>query len=180
MDAITVNEARQWLSEGKAVIIDVREPAEIASCSIENGIAAPLSQSAHVDTAIDENKALIVMCARGNRSRQALELITKQFPNHQVVNLEGGLQAWQRAGFDVKQSSRKVLPLDRQVQLTVGTMVFIGSLLGFFFSPWFFMLSGFFGAGLIFAGLSGTCGLALFLAKMPWNRCGDVKHCSVK
>jgi hypothetical protein len=49
-------------------------------------------------------------------------------------------------------------------------MVLIGVVLGFVVSPWFFALSGFVGAGLTFAGLSGTCAMASLLAVMPWNR----------
>jgi hypothetical protein len=63
-----------------------------------------------------------------------------------------------------------LLPLDRQVQLTIGLGVLIGSLLAYFVNPMFFLLTGFFGAGLTFAGLSGTCGLAMVMAKMPWNQ----------
>jgi hypothetical protein len=37
-------------------------------------------------------------------------------------------------------------------------------------SPWFFILSAFVGTGLLFAGLTNTCGMAMMLSKMPWNR----------
>ncbi|MCI1294357.1 MAG: DUF2892 domain-containing protein, partial [Acetobacter sp.] len=61
-------------------------------------------------------------------------------------------------------------PLDRQVQLIIGLLVLTGSLLGFFVSPWYFLLTGFFGAGLTVAGLTGFCGLARVVAHAPWNR----------
>jgi hypothetical protein len=62
------------------------------------------------------------------------------------------------------------LSIDQQTQLVIGCGVFLGSLLGYFISVKFFLLSGFFGAGLIYAGLSGTCTLAMLIAKMPWNQ----------
>jgi len=45
-----------------------------------------------------------------------------------------------------------------------------GFVLGISVSPWFHLLSGFVGAGLMFAGISGFCGLARLLVRMPWNR----------
>lgn len=170
MKSINVEEAQQWSLSNKAVIVDVREPAEIASIRVKEMIAAPLSQSSLIKHPIDEDKAIIVLCRSGNRSRQACKLIQQQFPNHQVYNLEGGIQAWEASGFPLIKGKHYHLALDRQVQLTIGSMVLLASILGFFITPWFFLLSGFFGGGLIFAGLSGTCGLALLLAKMPWNQ----------
>jgi hypothetical protein len=58
----------------------------------------------------------------------------------------------------------------RQVQLVVGTLVLGTSILAALVSPWFLLLTGFFGAGLVFAGATGTCGMASMLAAMPWNR----------
>lgn len=58
----------------------------------------------------------------------------------------------------------------RQVQITVGFFVLLASLLAVTVNPAWVYLCMFFGAGLLFAGLSGFCGLALILAKMPWNR----------
>jgi hypothetical protein len=48
-------------------------------------------------------------------------------------------------------------------------MVLTGVGLGLVVSPWFLALAAFFGAGLTFAGATGTCGLALVLMKLPWN-----------
>jgi hypothetical protein len=58
----------------------------------------------------------------------------------------------------------------RQVQIAAGSMVVLGVLLGAFVTPGFYLLSGFVGAGLVFAGVTGTCGLARVLRMMPWNR----------
>jgi len=62
------------------------------------------------------------------------------------------------------------IPIQRQVQITAGLMVLAGVILGFVVAPAFFLLAGFVGAGLTFAGISGTCAMASLLAVMPWNR----------
>jgi hypothetical protein len=79
------------------------------------------------------------------------------------------MNAWRRAGLPVREG-RKRLPVDRQVQMIAGLMVLTGVALGLTVSPWFLAVSAFFGAGLTFAGATGTCGRALLLMKMPWNR----------
>ena len=57
------------------------------------------------------------------------------------------------------REGRKRLAVDRQVQLIAGVMVVTGAIFGVLVSPWFLGLAAFFGAGLAFAGATGTCGL---------------------
>jgi hypothetical protein len=83
--------------------------------------------------------------------------------------LEGGVNAWRRAKLPLREGRRR-LPVDRQVQLIAGLMVLTGVTLGVLVNPWFLGLAAFFGAGLTFAGATGTCGLALVLMRLPWNR----------
>jgi rhodanese-related sulfurtransferase len=58
----------------------------------------------------------------------------------------------------------------RQVQIAAGTFLLIGALLGTFVTPAWFGLSAFVGAGLLFAGISGFCGMARLPMLAPWNR----------
>lgn len=180
MKNISAKDAHQWLLDKKAVLIDVREPAEVEATRIESAIVVPLSGSLTISETIAKDLAIIVVCRSGNRSSKACPLISKQFPNHQIYNLDGGVMAWEKGGYPLIRSSRKVLPLDQQVQLTVGCLVLLASLLGFFSSPWFLLISAFVGSGLIFAGLSGTCGLAMLLARMPWNKASTNSNTSCK
>ncbi|MBX9721830.1 MAG: rhodanese family protein, partial [Candidatus Obscuribacterales bacterium] len=83
--------------------------------------------------------------------------------------LEGGMVAWRKAGLPIKEGKKR-LPIERQIQLIVGSGVLTGVLLGVFVNPWFLVVPGFFGAGLTFAGLSGTCALGILLGKAPWNK----------
>ena len=65
---------------------------------------------------------------------------------------------------------KKMVSLERQVRIAAGFLVVLGALLGWFVDPAFVFLSAFIGAGLVFAGVTDTCGMGLMLAKMPWNR----------
>jgi rhodanese-related sulfurtransferase len=84
--------------------------------------------------------------------------------------LEGGLDAWARAGLPVEANRKAPLEMMRQVQIVAGSLVLAGVLLGWLISPYFFGLAAFVGAGLTFAGISGFCGMAKLLAFLPWNR----------
>ncbi|WP_370515216.1 DUF2892 domain-containing protein [Erythrobacter sp. THAF29] len=58
----------------------------------------------------------------------------------------------------------------RQVQIAAGILILVGVVLGTLTSPLWYGLSGFVGAGLLFAGVTGWCGMANLLSLMPWNR----------
>lgn len=88
----------------------------------------------------------------------------------EAYSLAGGMNAWRGAGGAIVGVTRSVLPLDRQVMLAAGSLALSGFILGVFVHPGFHALSGFVGAGLAFAGLSGFCGMARLLALAPWNR----------
>lgn len=168
---IDVQTAKKWLDSGEAMMLDVREPAEYAAVCIQCAHLKPLSSFSSETMTLNSNKKVIVHCRSGQRSQAACEKLSKAHPNIAIYNLEGGIVAWEKAGFDIiKQPKGHVLPLDRQVQLTVGMLVLIGVLLGYIVNTAFLIIPLLIGVGLIFAGISGTCGLAMLLAKMPWNQ----------
>ncbi len=167
---IDVGTLKRWMDSGEAVVVDVREPAEHAAENIAGATLLPLggvTKNALPETA---GKKLVIHCRSGKRSTSACENLLAEDPNLEIYNLEGGISAWGAAGHSVASSGKFFLPLDRQVQLTIGLGVLIGSLLAYFVNPMFFILTGFFGAGLSFAGITGFCGLAMAMAKMPWNQ----------
>ena len=86
-----------------------------------------------------------------------------------VSNVEGGIEAWKAAGLPVEKDANAVWSLERQVRFAAGSLVVIGVLLSLI-SPYFILLSAFVGAGLVFAAVTDTCGMAMALAKMPWNK----------
>ncbi|HBM8435089.1 TPA: thiosulfate sulfurtransferase YgaP, partial [Escherichia coli] len=88
----------------------------------------------------------------------------------EIFLLEDGIDGWKRAGLPVAVNKSQPLPLMRQVQIAAGGLILIGVVLGYTVNSGFFLLSGFVGAGLLFAGISGFCGMARLLDKMPWNQ----------
>jgi rhodanese-related sulfurtransferase len=164
VDAAT---ARRWLDSGEAVLIDVREPDENARERIEGSRLVPLTR--FDPAAAVSDKKVIMHCKGGGRSAEACRLALAA--GHPVCSLTGGIEAWKAAGLPVKTGGGgSAISVLRQMQLTVGTMVLAGTALGFWVSPWFFIVPAFFGSGLIFAGASGFCGMMVVLSKMPWNR----------
>ncbi len=80
------------------------------------------------------------------------------------------MPTWKQAGYEIEVNKNAPISIMRQVQIVAGTLVFTGTILGAFVSPWFLILSGFVGAGLTFAGISGTCAMGMLLAKLPYNQ----------
>lgn len=148
------------------LLVDVRSPIEFESERIEGALNVPLDAlDARVDE-IPESADVVVVCRTGVRATIAAESLARAGRRARV--LDGGVQGWRRAHLPLREG-RKRLPVDRQVQLIAGVMVLTGVGLGLVVSPWFLALAAFFGAGLTFAGATGTCGLALLLTKLPWN-----------
>lgn len=164
---------RRWLDAGDALLIDVREPDEFASERIAGARLVPLSKfdpALALAMALPKQK-IVFQCRSGKRSADALRLASSMAGPHEVMSLRGGIEAWKAAGLPVLASGKGGgLSVMRQVQLVIGVMVLGGAALAAFVHPYFAGVPAFFGAGLVFAGASGTCGLAALLSKMPWNR----------
>jgi glyoxylase-like metal-dependent hydrolase (beta-lactamase superfamily II)/rhodanese-related sulfurtransferase len=148
-------------------ILDVRSALEFEGERIEGARNIPVDQLEIRLAELPEREELFVVCRTGIRATIAAASLARAGRRARV--LEGGMLAWRRAHLPVREG-RKRLAVDRQVQLIAGTMVLAGVGLGAFVNLWFLALAAFFGAGLTFAGATGTCGLALLLMKMPWNR----------
>jgi rhodanese-related sulfurtransferase len=163
--------AKAWVAEGKAVLVDVREPDEHTRERIAGARLAPLSRIEAGSLVTDPGKTLVFHCNSGNRTAQAAELLGLA-GGDRACQLAGGLQAWKRAGLPVVVDRKAPLPLMRQVQIGAGSLVLLGTILTLLVSPWFLVIPGFVGAGLVVAGITGFCGMARLLARMPWNRRG--------
>lgn len=113
---------------------------------------------------------MIFHCQSGARtSNNAARLAQAASPANACV-VEGGIQGWKQAGLLTVEDRSQPLPLMRQVQIAAGLLILCGVVLGYSVSSGFFLLSGFVGAGLLFAGVTGFCGMARLLKVMPWNR----------
>lgn len=169
LNTVQANEAMDLLTKD-TVLVDVREPAEFNTRHIPNAKLHPLGSINADQLAEYGDKTVLIYCQKGLRGQKACEKILQDNPNSKIVNLTGGIEAWQAAGFQTNKGTSNVLPLDRQVQITIGSLVLAFSLLGYFVQANFVFASAFMGAGLLFAGISGFCGLARVMAKAPWNR----------
>ena len=170
LHTITPEDAARLLREGGATLVDVREADEHARERIPGARNLPLSRLEDAELAVQQGKPVLFHCRSGARTLgHADSLAAKAGPCEAYV-VEGGLEAWKRAGLPVAVDRRQPIELMRQVQIAAGSMVVLGVLLGAFVAPGFYLLSGFVGAGLVFAGVTGTCGLARVLRMMPWNR----------
>ena len=169
IDAYTL---KSLLDKGEAVLVDVREPDEHGAQRIPGARLLPLGKLAKAELPDMSGKKLVLHCKAGKRGAAACEKLLAEAPEIELYNLEGGIDAWTQAGHEVKTSGKFFLPLDRQVQLTIGTGILLGVSLGYAVHPGFLLLAALFGAGLVNAGLTGWCGLAILMAKMPWNQRG--------
>ena len=169
LPTIDAQTLKQRLDQRSVTLIDVREPGEFAGEHIPGATLVPLSQfDLHQIPPVDETQR-VLYCLTGQRSAIAAQkLLAAGFES--ITHLPGGLAAWQAAGYPTVINRQAPISLMRQVQIVAGSLVFTGTVLGALVSPGFLLLSGFVGAGLVFAGVSNTCMLARLLAKLPYNQ----------
>jgi len=152
-------------------LLDVRTPPEYASAHVPSATLIPLDQL-RVEVVLAKHEPgtpIYVLCQAGARASKAIEQFELAGCDDCVL-VEGGTQAWIDAGLPIHRGVSKVLPLMRQVQIVVGTLSASGAILALASNRWFAVVPLFIGCGLLFAGITGTCGMALLLARMPWNR----------
>jgi rhodanese-related sulfurtransferase len=161
-----------WAGGQPVELVDVRTPAEFRQVHAEPARNVPLDMfdAAAVLTDRTADRPLYVICHSGGRARQACEKLQAAGGSN-IVNVEGGTSAWVEAGLPVVRG-KKTISLERQVRIAAGLLVLLSGLLGWFVHPAWFGLAAFVGAGLVFAGLTDTCGMGMLLARMPWNRAG--------
>ena len=163
-------ELKVLLQEGNVQLVDVREPIENAEEKIPDSLLMPLSSFDPAKVlVIKKDKKLVLHCRSGKRSMQAAQKLL-EIGCVEVYSLAGGIEAWKAKGYDVMKSQNAPISLMRQVQIVAGGLVLLGAVLAQFVSPNYIYLSGFVGAGLLFAGLTNTCALGMLLSKMPWNQ----------
>ena len=163
-------EARRLVDSG-ALLIDIREADEHAREKIPGARHLPLSKLDEAELAVHQGNPVIFHCKSGARTTaNAPRLAGKLGGTCGAFIVEGGLDAWRKAGLPVVTDRHQPIELQRQVQIGAGSLAIVGTLLGLFVSPWFFAVPAFVGAGLITAGLTGFCGMARILMRAPWNR----------
>lgn len=165
---ISPREASARIAEG-AKLIDIRDADEYAREHI------PAAQPVPLDTFpgglnVQAGDTVIFHCQSGARTSGNADRLARAAAPAQAFVVEGGIQGWKQAGLPTVEDKSQPLSLMRQVQIAAGLLILCGVVLGYSVSGAFFLLSGFVGAGLLFAGVAGYCGMARLLRVMPWNR----------
>jgi rhodanese-related sulfurtransferase len=151
-------------------LLDVRTSGEYTTAHIPGAYNVPLDTLAEHAREIQSNVAdpIVLVCQSGQRARKAEDAL-KSAGMANLHVLDGGLNAWLAADLPLRRGTRR-LPLERQVRIAAGSLAAIGGFLGAFVHPMFALLSAFIGSGLVFAGITDTCGMAMLLSRLPYNR----------
>lgn len=172
MTALTSLDAQslsRQIKAGEITLIDIREPDEFAREHVAGAVSLPLSRLEAGHVALRGTTPVAFMCRSGMRTQSNCDRLAAHVGEPAFV-LEGGLDGWKKAGLATEADRKAPLEIMRQVQITAGGIVVLGAVLAATVNPAFIWLSAFIGAGLVFAGASGWCGMAKLLAAMPWNR----------
>lgn len=151
-------------------LLDVRTPAEFETAHIGGAYNVPLDTLGEHSREIRDNVALpvVLVCQSGQRARKAEEALTTAGMANLHV-LDGGVNGWITAGFPVVRGPKR-LSLERQVRIAAGALAAIGGVLGAFVNAPLGLIATVVGGGLVFAGITDTCGMAMLLARLPYNR----------
>lgn len=158
---------KKWLKTGEAVLVDVREPDEYKAESIPESFHVPLGKVCVSTLPKTAGKKMVVHCKAGKRGGVACEKLLAENPDLELYNLEGGIDKWAQAGYDVICADKPSSSENQLAELIIGVGVVLGVMLGYMAHPAFFLIALFFGAGLIISGLTGWCGVRLLIEKCP-------------
>jgi len=162
---VNPTQLKEELAEGGLKLIDVRTPAEFGELHIEGSHLMPLDRLKPEEVKGNE---CVIVCRSGKRASQAMEKLQAAGCENLRV-LEGGVTAWEQAGLPVNRG-KSVMSLERQVRIAAGLLVLVSVVLGTWVHSGFYGIAAFVGAGLTFAGITDWCGMAMLLAKAPWNQ----------
>jgi len=171
LDAPDLKTTQQQLAANEIILLDVREENEFAREHIAGARLMPLSSfRAQLDAVpLPRDKPIVLCCAAGNRSQAALRKLAAAGYTR-VTHIGGGLAAWKSGGLPVVEDRGAPISLTRQVQIVTGSLVSAATFLGVFISPWFLVIPGLVGFGLVISGASGSCLMAQLLARLPYNQ----------
>ena len=170
VQSISPSEAHKLQGQG-CVLLDVRSPAEYRALHAHGASNCEIHQVKQpwiLTEFVGGDQPVVFTCHSGKRAKDAADLAAS-YHQGPIYVVEGGTVAWEEAGLPIEKG-KGTISLERQVRIAAGCLVAVGTLLGMTLSPWYLVLPLFVGCGLVFAGISDTCGMSLLLARMPWNR----------
>jgi rhodanese-related sulfurtransferase len=171
MNRVTVKKLKDQLGADPGLrLVDVRTPAEYRSGHVTGSLNIPLEkiQKEGIEALGTASEGVFLICESGKRASMAASSLEGSGPGGVLV-VEGGMSQWRDLGYPLEGESG-MISIERQVRISAGTLVVVGIVLSVFLHQGFILLSGFVGAGLVFAGITDTCGMGMLLARMPWNR----------
>lgn len=168
IQTVTPDQLQQMLSSNTVELIDVRNTDEFIEGHISGAKNIPLPILKADQIQHDANKKIVVQCKSGKRGGQAYLLLKKMMPSADIYNLKGGITEWQNAKLPIVDVNT-TLPIVRQTQIAAGAIVLLGTIASCLLSPVYWIVPVFVGCGLIFAGITGWCGMAKLLSHLPWN-----------
>lgn len=167
---VTAKDLQKMYEQSNLLICDVREVDEYTREHIVGAKNTPLSTFDFDDlNKFGMEQTIVFHCQSGNRTK----MNESKFQNikcKEILVLCDGINEWKKLGCAVAVDNKAPLPLMRQVQIVAGSLIVLGVILSILLSPAFILLSGFVGAGLIFAGVTGYCGMANLLILLPYNK----------
>lgn len=168
---LSPKEVQARLKEGRESVcfIDVRSLDEFQSGHVPGARCLPLDRLESSLSDIPKDRLILLGCQSGRRSEAAFEKL-RSMGYQNLAELAGGFSAWRSAGLPVDAERKSQIPIQRQVMIAAGGLGFLGTLLGYLIHPGFLVVPAFVGLGLFQAGITGWCGMALLLEKLPWNR----------
>ena len=174
MKTITPAELGQLMQRNDSIdLVDVRAPAEFRSVHVRCARSIPLdrisAEAVREGRGPNASGPTYVLCKSGQRAKQGAERLAAAGGGLDPVVIEGGTDACIAAGLEVV-SGEGSMSLERQVRIAAGGLVAVGTVLAAAVDPWFWVIPGFVGCGLVFAGVTDTCAMGMMLARLPWNR----------
>ncbi len=169
---MNASELQYSIAQGNVELLDVRTTLEFNQGHIAGARHIPLDELEHAPSfeQLHPEKRLCVICQSGKRAEKARRHLAERFGVHSQL-LDGGMNAWVKAGGPTESvaGANSANPM-RQVLVVIAVLNLLGIGLALHISLWWLLLPCFTAFGMLMAGITGCCGLALLLAKMPWNR----------
>jgi rhodanese-related sulfurtransferase len=170
IETISAKRLPELLGNAEATVIDVRTPKEYESAHVVGAQLFPLDKlsTEHFCQQHGKDSPVYILCQSGKRAAMAAERLMKEGHGN-VAIIEGGTEEAINAGIHVEYGKSSI-SIERQVRIVAGLLVLTGTLAGAFIDPGLLLIPGVVGAGLAFAGITDTCGIAMALGKCPWNQ----------
>jgi rhodanese-related sulfurtransferase len=172
VQSISLESVRQrLLCSGSLLLIDVRTPGEYARLHAQGAHSVPLDRLNPDELQAMRNRLdepLYVICQSGARAARACEQLADAGVTD-VYSVAGGTVAWEKAGLPVERGAGTI-SLERQARIAAGSLVALGTALGWSVHLAFLIVPLFVGVGLVFAGITDYCGMGMLIAKLPWNK----------